>query len=87
VSGRNVGAEGSALRINCRGVRPVRGEPFEEGVDFREWGLVPDGVDKENEGKTPPRGSGVRGVSGNSLTSEASSKVAELIHLSSLALG
>lgn len=62
------------------------GEPGEEL--FRDFGLVPLGVDRANEGIKTASGSGVVGCSGGlSIISciEACCKVAELIHFSSRA--
>jgi hypothetical protein len=56
VSGRWKESTSARLR-NCSG---VRGDPL-EGVDLRECGLRPLGVDKAMEGMKPPVGSGVRG--------------------------
>jgi len=64
--------------MNCIG---IRGDPV-EGVERNERGLCPLGVNKENEGTV---GSGVRGGVDASLTSGASSNIAELIHFSSRA--
>lgn len=51
VTGRIVGSGGvspSARRMNCRG---VRGEPGEDVV-FIDWGLLPLGVERANDGSS-----------------------------------
>lgn len=77
--GRNPGPACSASRMNCMG---VNGDPDDE-VDLIERGLWPLGVNNEKDGTRGPLGSGVRG--GVPGVSGASSRVAELIHLSSWA--
>jgi len=71
---------GSALRMNWNGVK-VDGDPLTDGDDLSERGLLPLGVEMANEGTKGCVGSGVRGGAGNVSDSEASSRVAELIHL------
>jgi hypothetical protein len=71
------GSEGtstSARLMNCKGVRPA-GESCEP-PDLKDWGLRPLGVCKEMMGTL---GSG---TCGESTSSGASSRVAELIHFS-----
>jgi len=82
--GRNPGPVCSASRMNFIG---VNGDPDDE-IDLIERGLWPLGVDNEKDGTKGPLGSGVRGGSGGvPRVSGASSRVAELIHLSSWAAG
>jgi hypothetical protein len=72
------GASTSARLMNCRGVRPA-GDSCEP-LDLKDCGLRPLGVFSEIVGIF---GSGVQGgICGDSVSSGASSKVAELIHLS-----
>lgn len=78
--GRSPMESGSARLMNCKG---VNGEPFVEGEDRIDKGEWPVGVDKAKEGMNGNDGSGVRGGLGGDLISAASSKVEELIHLSS----
>jgi len=47
VPGRISKGSCSARLMNCKG---VNGEPFVDGEDFNDCGLVPLGVDKENAG-------------------------------------
>ena len=87
VAGRMAkGDSGSARRMNCSG---VNGEPLDDGVERRERGLCPEGVDRAKEGRKDPLGSGVRGGCGGDpallAISTASANVAELIQRSSRA--
>jgi hypothetical protein len=75
----------SSPSTRLRNWRAVKGEPGEECV-LIDWGLLPLGVDRANEGNnTPLLGSGVSlSRAGVLINSGASKRVEELIHFSSL---